>query len=80
MTTTRVFQEQDAEVRVAPIQDFIEDREPHEFRVTILPKLVMMPVETITVKEPYYFLAASTALAEYREKRGLNTSACWSLE
>ena len=68
-----------ADIRVEPVGKFQEDREPHPFKVTIIPFSILLPSETILVNEPYYFLAAGEALDQYKEKHGLNPSEIWTL-
>lgn len=75
---TATFTSETAEVRVTPIGKFVEDREPHHFRVEILPFSILLPAESIVVEEPYYFIAAGEALDRYKEKYGLNPSETWT--
>ena len=78
MKTTVTFYTETAELNVTPVCKFNEDREQHPFMVQIIPASPLLPVETLTVKEPYYFLAAATALDEYKEKHGLDSGESWS--
>lgn len=78
MNTTATFQCETAEVRVTPIGKFQEDREPHPFKAQIIPNSALLPVETLEVSSPYYFVAAGEALDQYKEKHGLNPSEIWT--
>lgn len=78
MQQTHTFHENSADVAVTPIGNFVEDRMPHPFKVQVIPNIVLLPVETFQVNEPYYFSAAEVALDLYKEKYGLNPTSVWS--
>lgn len=80
MNTTATFHCSIADVEVTPAGRFQEDREPHPFKVCIIPFSILLPSETITVSEPYAFLAAGEALDRYKERHGLNASEVWSFD
>lgn len=77
---TATFTSDTGEVRVTPIGKFVEDREPHPFKVEIIPLSILLPAEVIQVNEPYYFCAAAEALDLYKERYGLNPTTIWTFE
>lgn len=80
MSTTATFHCTIADVKVTPIGKFVEDREPHPFKVCIIPFSILLPSDTIVVNEPYYFCAAGEALDQYKAKHGLNPTEIWTFE
>jgi hypothetical protein len=76
---THTFHAETADCVVTPVGKFVEDREPHPFKVQIIPNSPLLPVETIEVNEAYYYIAAGEALDRYKEKYGLNPSEAWAM-